>query len=222
MYYSQFGEDKIISDYIKNNLPSLPKLIVEVGAADIEVNSNSRYFIEEEGFKAILFEPQKKFYDSLLAFYSNSKQVEVINQAVADANKEYSFNDGDDLTLNGIKSDGGNLVSGTTLKQALTDRGIDFSGIGILSLDTEGYEVPILKSIFKDGIFPKIVLSESNSASNRNSQFKIMKANGYKLYIETACGFFNNSRKDKLLDKIFNFLPFERNYRGVNAIWVKQ
>jgi hypothetical protein len=65
-FYSQFGEDKYISDVIVQQSIDIPKIIFEAGGYDGITFSNSRHFIEH-GWEALLAEPKIEYFKKIIA-----------------------------------------------------------------------------------------------------------------------------------------------------------
>jgi FkbM family methyltransferase len=221
MYHSQFQEDKLLSEYIAENNLKISNFFVDIGAADINHGSNSRHFIENQNFKALLLEPGDRFFNELNTYYSSNSNVKVVQAVIASEDKIIRFNFDSEPTHSGI-SDNGKEVMGFKLSTLLKNN--DYKDqIGILSIDTEGYEFLILKSIFADNINPTFVIAESNDRKSRNDLQKLMEDNGYELAIETAKGyFFDLNPIRRKFRKALALLGIKLPLIGVNTIWHKK
>ena len=83
--YSQHGEDGVLKALVQR-LPSGPKVVVEFGAYDGEWLSNSRYWIDEHNWSALLIEPNKRNFRKLSARYGNNDRVITQNTFVTPEN----------------------------------------------------------------------------------------------------------------------------------------
>lgn len=174
MRYSQHGEDEYLSDYIFKNKIEINKLFVDIGAGDGLFLSNSRFFIES-GWKAILVEPNRNVFIQLL---ENSKHYPVacFNYGISEKiGKRYLQEDGhytqhtvtDSVTAHEIE-----CVTFEDLNIA--------EQIGILSIDTEGYDIEVLNQCLEI-CKPTIIIIEGNTQELRDTEAEILLRNGYKL-----------------------------------------
>ena len=72
MYYSQYGEEKIIDNFFKGKRRGL---CIDVGAADGIRFSNSRRLIESMDWAALLIEPHPTYFRQLVHLYKNNENV---------------------------------------------------------------------------------------------------------------------------------------------------
>ncbi|OIO20041.1 MAG: hypothetical protein CO029_00735 [Candidatus Magasanikbacteria bacterium CG_4_9_14_0_2_um_filter_41_10] len=79
--YSQNGEDGIV-EFIIKKIPSLPKYIIDIGANDGVLGSNSRLLIEKYKFGGLLVEPFSEAFKKLEELYAHNDNVEISNFAV--------------------------------------------------------------------------------------------------------------------------------------------
>lgn len=84
----QYNEEEILNSFFGNKIDGV---VVEIGAAFHDTNSNSRSLIER-GWKALLVEPNKTFYKNLVDHYKESDNVFIENVcAFEDDIDEVSF-----------------------------------------------------------------------------------------------------------------------------------
>jgi len=221
MFYSQFEEDKLIQKFItENNIQVIPN-IFEIGAADVSKNSNSRYFIESKDFTGYLFEPNTDFNQKLKDHYLANKKVTIEPIVISDVDGEVSFDLQEDYTLSGIKDTGNTKVQSKRLKTYLDVNNLS-SDIGILSIDTEGYDSIILKSILEDKIFAQIVIIESSSNQETKAQEDLLIKNDYNKIFSTGRGSWATKNIFlKVLRKTFKILGLTLPLRAVNTIWIQ-
>lgn len=155
-YYSQYGEEIILQNIFGDKKDGL---CVEIGAADGQLYSNSRFLIESMDWRAILVEPHPDFFNRLCSLYENNDKVKLIQSAVS---KIDGFVD---MFLYGrdkyaqvstisesqkqkvIKAHGDKFlqtpekVKSLTLSSVLNDNKVDF-----LSIDCEGVDMEVLYS----------------------------------------------------------------------------
>lgn len=84
-YYAQYGEESFLKDYFKNINNGI---VVDIGAADGIRYSNSRYLIEQ-GWNALLIEPNPKNFNKLKELYINNNTVKIENIGCGD--NSYDF-----------------------------------------------------------------------------------------------------------------------------------
>ncbi|MCK4951730.1 MAG: hypothetical protein KAS48_07915, partial [Gammaproteobacteria bacterium] len=83
--YSQHGEDGVI-EALLGKISSVGNYIVEFGAYDGICMSNSRYWIKEKGWSALLIEADPRFYSKLHDLYKDNRKVETIKSFVTTEN----------------------------------------------------------------------------------------------------------------------------------------
>ena len=90
--YSQHGEDGVF-EALLGKIPSVDNYIVEFGAYDGICMSNSRYWIKEKGWSALLIEADPRFYSKLHDLYKDNHKVETIKSFVTTDNINDLFQD---------------------------------------------------------------------------------------------------------------------------------
>ena len=179
VFYSQFGEDS----WIAHNL-RLPKqgVFIDVGAADGVTFSNTYYF-ERQGWTGVCFEPNPENYQLAKLVRKNVEPTAISSQTgTADFYIDPSSPDWsglekpDAVDIEKIK------VKTKTLSQALSDHTIKH--IDLLSIDTEGTELDVLKSLDFAKYKPKVVVVEFLSKEEKNQSLSLnefMIVLGYQL-----------------------------------------
>ena len=84
-YFSQHGEDGVLIELMKR-IPIKHSYIVEFGAYNGICMSNSRYWISEHKWSALLIEPGKKQYKKLFNLYKDNPMVTTIRSLVTQEN----------------------------------------------------------------------------------------------------------------------------------------
>lgn len=190
MYYSQFAEDRYLHTWIIPELKEkLTKFVVEAGAYDGKLHSNSRFFIEN-GWEGLLVEPQKEMYDQLVVNSEPYKdKVKTCNRAIfyGEGNlylKDHHVKEQVMITTENV----GVETKYVTLEELIQCSYGENKQIGILSIDMEGYDTTAIKNIIDNGeIRPEIIIIEGNSMECRKSQMKILNDE----YFITAIFVFN-------------------------------
>jgi len=157
-YYSQNDEAKFILDFFPVEFKGR---LVEIGAYNPEIFSNSRNLIEM-GWGAILVEPSKQCYEVIEKFYIGNENVEVINAAIGPNNGELDFWDsagacatGNNLHYERWKNNTNDYVK---IKVPMIDwktfTRLYGNKFDFISIDTEGMDYEILKQInlFDSGV----------------------------------------------------------------------
>lgn len=178
MYYSQFKEDVFIDKYIKENKLKVPKVIIEVGAGHPETFSNSRHFIKHKGYKAVLIEPNYLMYNQLKTAYAGYPNVDIYQLLITDKEGVSKLTDTKEHWAygkehkDGIKGEGQH-VGTNRLVNVLTNSKVD--SIGVMTLDIEGNEVNVLKTMNEDNIKPYILAVEALSDKAKKAIDKELK-----------------------------------------------
>ena len=144
---------------------------IELGAFDGITQSNTYFFELNRNWKGLLIEPSKGSYDLCCKNRPNSIVVNcccVSNDYNGDKILG-DFNSKLMSSVNGQRLHSGDLiqVNALTLEKILDEKHIDVE-IDFLSLDTEGYELPILQGLNLDKYRPKYLLIEVYSKDFHN------------------------------------------------------
>ena len=167
---------------------------IEIGAADGVYISNTILLEKKFKWNGILAEPLKRFHKSLKnnrnakietdLVYSKSNKKLLFREVLNSENSSAIFSTIDHFSSNDLHSKSrkeSNLYELNTI--SLNDLLTKYSSphvIDYLSIDTEGSEYKILKSVnFKKYIF-KVITCEHNYTKNRDKIYKLLTSNGYK------------------------------------------
>lgn len=175
-YYSQYGEDKVVSEYIKNKYIGN---ILDIGANDGKILSNSLHFIEN-GWGATLIEAAPIPYQKSIELHKNNNMVQCLNVCLSDVNEKFTFyhnithlnkNDSDLLSTISKESYLGSSNSGNgfdsfeidcylfdNIKEKLLHKKYE-----IISIDIEGYDFQILSQIDLNEFDCQILIIEYNN-----------------------------------------------------------
>jgi len=195
-YYAQFGQDQIIEQFF-NTHPARAKVFVEVGAFDGVHYSNVRRLYERYGWTGLSIEPVQKNFEKLSRSYQGSG-VKCVRAAVSDKEGELEMNVSSYPHLPDWGSDTASLSGGdkerwtreygvswkkeTVVVKTLTTllRESDFSEIDLLSVDAEGCDLAVLKSLDFSLFQPQLIIVEYGN--EREAILGFLGEQGYSLY----------------------------------------
>ena len=177
MFYSQDEQDA----YLENNVFKGYKngFFIDVGSHNGILFNNTLYFEKNNNWKGINIEPIKKVYNDLIFNRPNSINI---NCAICNNDGETEFicnkgytemlsgikNSFDDRHLNRIKKENNEYGSSTEIIKVKTKKieticdYYNISHVNYLSIDVEGGEFEVIKSINFDKIFIDVIGFENN------------------------------------------------------------
>lgn len=197
-YYSQFEQDKFLyENYYKDS--DRKGVFVDIGAYD-GIHCSNTYFFELLGWDGICFEPIPTIFEQL----KQNRKCKVSNIAISDKNGESEFfcikgysemlsGLADDYPVQHIERINNEMlehdqefeyIKVQTLK---FNEAVDYSEIDILSLDTEGSEEKIIRSIDFNKVVIKFMTVEFNYKNDslveflHNKGFEVIKQLGIDL-----------------------------------------
>ena len=164
--FSQFGQDSYIFNKLFKNKNH--GTFVDVGGND-PVNGNNTYLFEMNGWNGIAVEPQ----DKLRFLWKDLRKTKCLDSVIGPEEKQIVFVEGGDSEngLSGVKNF--NKVSNKNpgkletvkmqkrLDQILIENNLQ--NLDYLSIDVEGYEMEVLKSIDFNKINIELICLENNS-----------------------------------------------------------
>lgn len=213
MYYSQFGEDKILAEIFNEKSHGL---CIEVGAND-GVNDSTTLYFEKIGWDCILVEPNpvlcqmiRVARSSRLYEFAASDKSGVVTLFVAEGAERahgVSTISSDEESLNKIKSYGFTYskvqVQTKTLDEILSELKpgceIDF-----VSIDVEGHELDVLRGFSIERWSPTVVLLEDNSNFENATVSNYMKQFEYVRFMRTGVNDWYAHRKNKKLVNLYS------------------
>jgi len=176
-FYSQFGQDRFLETEIFKGYKN--GVFMDIGAHDGVTLNNTLYFEKNNNWSGINIEPIKSVYDTLVI--NRAKSIN-INCAISNINGEAEFikNSGYTEMLSGLKSSyeprhmnrllsdnvtyGGStdiiIVKTRTAEDVCDEYNINY--INYLSIDVEGGEFDVIKSINFDKVFIDVIGFENN------------------------------------------------------------
>ena len=200
-FASQSGQDKII----KNSFFRSKKngFFVEIGAFDGVLGSNCIHFEKSMKWEGIAIEPSKKQFEKL----SKNRNCKVLNEAISSTEKDVEFievvegltqmsriNDEDNSANMTIENDERSKINKIKIKTSTFQNNIPNREIDYLSVDIEGSELEVLKSInFKNYII-KVISVENNNPEKINFN-SFLKENNFSFFDRVGQDeiFYNNN-----------------------------
>jgi len=186
LHYSQFGEDITLKELLKDNLNN--GFYVDVGCFHPKKHSNT-FFLYKRGWRGINIDLE---HEKIYLFKLLRPKDENIVAAIAMEEKEVTariFNDyGLGTTLNPDLIKDQEVIKeiklkSKTLTSVISETRYKNRQIDILSIDAEGMDFEVLKSLNMEIYKPKIVLVESheNKIENilKSDLYIFMCKNGY-------------------------------------------
>lgn len=146
-HYSQFGQDLFVFKEVFNG--KREGIFVDVGG-NHPINANNTYLLEQNGWHGIAIEPQEKLRD----LWPLLRKTKCLGCVAGPESKEVVFIEGksDEDGLCGVE--GFNKCSQVLKKTAVRQKRLDdilkennIQNVDYLSVDVEGYELNVLKSI---------------------------------------------------------------------------
>jgi len=195
--YSQYGEENILNSFFNYKKKGY---FVDIGAADGEDNSNTRYLSEFLNWTGILIEPHPYFYNKLYNLYKNENKIKTLNLAVSDIESILPFylfgSDKDSqvstleeefkqkvITAYGDKFSTINIQT-TTLKSILKEIYENKIYVDFLSIDCEGADIKVLRSNDWNLYRPSLICVEHSM--EENILHNTMTEFDYKIYSKTV------------------------------------
>jgi FkbM family methyltransferase len=200
MFYSQFGEDKILSNYFNDNYIGV---CVEVGAYD-GISGSNTYHFENKGWETLCIEPTPESFNKCASI-----RKKCINCCVSNydsENIEYSV-----VTLNGYNT---SAISSLNIDERL----IESHKHMINNIEKINVNVKTLNNIFKETNFPKKI--DFISIDTENTELDVLKGLDFYEYDIKFLIIENNFDEPQVEDylKTQNFKKLFRN--AVNDFYV--
>lgn len=214
MFYSQFGEDKILSEIFSGKSSGV---CIEVGAND-GINDSTTLYFEKIGWNCILVEPNPTLCQMIRAVRNAplyecaaSDRHGVATLYIAEgAERAHGVSMIYDLkteeeTRNKIKSYGFTCqsvqVDTRTLDEILVEQKL-ICGIDFISIDVEGHELEVLRGFSIERWTPVVVIVEDNSNFEDASISNFLKKFGYVRFMRTSVNDWYAQRTNKRLVNI--------------------
>lgn len=195
--YSQHGEGRVISDYFNSHIGTA----ISIGENDGKTLSNVLGLIEQ-GWSAYLIEPCLVPFNKMKELHKGNKSVHLFNYAIGLETGEADFYEsgehlgkGDTSLLSTLNESEIKRWKGTcefkktkvkvkTFNDFLRDSRI--ANCDLISIDCEGLDFDILKTIPLHKLSVAMIIIETNSVGNKEV-IDYMFYNGYKLHYNNFC-----------------------------------
>jgi FkbM family methyltransferase len=180
--HAQFGEDVAVLEHFGENFKGV---FVEVGAFMPDTLSQT-YLLEQNGWVGILVEPQPDRCQQI-AEKRSARVYQVACGSPDQAGSELMLRV--DGPLSKIVTDSPQTsqelipVKMRTLDSLLEESG--FTHVHFLSIDTEGFELNVLKGFSIKKYSPELIIIEDEGESLAN--YRHLVSNGYRLVKRTGC-----------------------------------
>ena len=184
------NDEELFVDKVKSFFVKEQKIfLIQIGANDGIMADPVYHLLKNDSrISAVLIEPQKEVFSSLQQNYFDIKdRIKFLNVAIAKENgKVKLFKNIDPLGSSGHSSlllrqneyaanfvdTEYELVDAISVFDLLADIS---SSIDILVIDTEGYDIEILKQFIEQKVFPKIIFFERPYPSPGNDRLNIVE-----------------------------------------------
>ena len=193
-YSSQCGQDRFLDTYVFKGFEG--GVFIDIGAHDGLTINNTIFFEKYRGWTGVCVEPLPEVYQKLLA---NRPQAKALQCAISseEGAAEFICNTGYTEMLSGLKNNydprhtarmesellamGGSskiITVPTRRLESICDE-LQIKHIHYLSVDVEGAEFSVIKSINFDKIFIDIIDFENNFADTSSPIVDYLAAKGY-------------------------------------------
>jgi len=188
---SQHGEYSVLRKLIS---PSTPRIVVEVGANNGVRHSNSYPFIRQ-GWAGILIEPNPVVFRELRQRYSANSRVRTINCACGEIPGTLPLflgRDGDVGEFATLAPTNGATPPGQFFEVEVNTLTDVLSGaecppqIGILSVDTEGFDFRVFGGLDFKRFRPCFIITEDQSEDDQR-KFELLRSHGYTVKHRRGC-----------------------------------
>ena len=195
--YAQEGEDIVVNRLLEGQKKGF---YVDIGAHHPCRFSNT-YFFYKKGWSGICIDPLPNTKKLFKKIRPKDQVLEIGISEVAGKIKYYMFNEPDLNTFNSEVANSRNGVNNFKLIQTIEISTLPLadvlkvytipkSGIDLLSVDVEGFDLEVLKSNDWSVFKPKVIIAEALGAKMENIEndliYKFLVDKGYSVYAKTG------------------------------------
>lgn len=218
-FFSQFSQDISLENCIFKGFKN--GFFMDVGAHDGVDHNNTLYFETNNNWRGVNIEPIKNIFNRLKTNRPNSINI---NCAISERNGQSKFllNHGHTEMLSGLsehidprhrtrinyENNHTNSYSEEIIIETRTIKDIcleyDIKRIHYLSVDVEGAELSVLKSIDYENVFIDVIEFENNYQDTADEVVKFLKEKGYVKLPYHNADIFMIHRNSEFLDNIFS------------------
>lgn len=210
--YGDAQVDLYILEIFKKKIPKTNEFFVDVGANDGITGSNS-LLLEENGWKGLLVEANAEHKEQLnkirkspVEWCAVSNLDKVIFNSVEGPGNLHGLSriTSDEKFLNHVKAHGGEVktteVKAKTLDKIFAENNVP-ADLAFLSVDVEGHELTVFKTLDFKKYRPKLIVTEDNSKGRDRTVGNFLKSKGY--YLIKRVGVNEFYVPDEYLDKFY-------------------
>ena len=171
------------------------RTVVDVGANDGFYSSNSYPFIAR-GWPALLIEPHPEAFQKAQQLHRKRENVILLNAACSDRDGELELKTyaGDDDGSHSSLGERVEVITGSPAAprgslrvkvhrlEVLLDEFHIPHDFGLLTIDTEGHDFPVLRGANLTRYRPRVIITEKNP--DDEDKFAYLRANGYRLHAD--------------------------------------
>lgn len=213
MYYSQFGEDRILDKLFGGKSTGS---CVEVGAND-GVNDSTTFYFEQRGWRCILIEPNP----DLCRAIASTRTARLFPCAASDAEGVATLHVAEGAgRAHGVSGLGSaeeshRRITGygfavrpievrtRPLDAVLAEAGLQEGQIDFISIDVEGHELQVLKGLSIDRWKPAVLIAEDNSRFQDLSVVRHLRSFGYVPFKRTGVNdWFAHQSNTRLVSRV--------------------
>jgi FkbM family methyltransferase len=195
MFYSQFGEDRLLANIFASKGNGL---CIEVGAND-GINDSTTYYFEQRGWDCLLVEPNPELCRAIRSV-RRAKLFECAASAAEGMATLYIAEGAErahGVSSLGVDEHAANRISGfgfvarplqvltRRLDDMLEEAGITRSP-DFVTIDVEGHELEVLKGFSIEKWKPLIIITEDNSQFEDNTVSHYLRGFGYEPFRRTG------------------------------------
>lgn len=187
--------NQIVSKVLISFKVAPSKFIIDIGASEGKYNSCSFHLLNELDWSGILIEPMPLQFKQLQESYKNKSNVQCIHAALTDHDGHGDIhlhpNDGDgSVTANHgsslLKPNGSRISFLVPTISFQTLSKIAPLDIGLLTIDTEGYDLIILQNLMNLNMRPQSIISENFFETKDEEKHALLDKCGYRVVIDNG------------------------------------
>lgn len=184
--YSQYGQSLILQQLVT---PDTPKVVVDIGAHDGILGSNSRSLLEN-GWRGVLVEPVPSVFFALRNNCQHFVGISLVQAACSDCSgfaPMHIGKDGPHPQMSSLSSDPeivGNVTAASievktiTLAHLLDGHKVP-GDFGVLLIDTEGWDLNVLRGLSGTKARPRIIVTEEYPPTNAE-KYRLLNEYNYR------------------------------------------
>lgn len=209
MYYSQYKQDEMMERMVFKGYKS--GIYMDIGAHDGVTYNNTLYFAKQNGWTGINVEPLKSVYDKLVLsrpndinlnyavantegtaeFMANTGYTEMISGLVSTYDSRHDTRLKHENNVMGSKTD---IITVNTKRVETICDEYNITHINYLTIDVEGAEFEVIKSINFDKVMIDVIGFENNYHDTSMPIIAYLEAHNFKLIYKNTDVFMINTK----------------------------